>query len=345
MTTGTADAVGTTPTAADAAPAVSITGLVKRYGELVAVDGLSLTIHRGEILGLLGPNGSGKTTTINCLLQLLTYDKGEIEVLGEPMSATAYDLKRRIGIVPQEVAVFDELTVWENIDAFCALYVPDRAERRRLVDKAIAFVGLEKFRRFRPKKLSGGLLRRLNIACGIAHEPELLILDEPTVAVDPQSRDSILDGIRRLNEAGTTVVYTSHYMEEVEMLCHRVVILDRGRQVAVGSLDELKAMIGTGERIRVQVVGATGGTTGVSALGEEVLERLGRLEHARTVTFEDGELTVECSSGAHNLSDVLGVLADAGVAVGRVTSQPPTLNDVFLEITGRELRDLGGDEG
>ena len=337
------------------APAVCIRGLVKRYGELVAVDGLSLTIPRGEILGLLGPNGSGKTTTINCLLQLLTYDKGEIEVLGQPMSATSYGLKRRIGIVPQEVAVYDELTVAENIDAFCALYVSDRAERRRLVDEAIAFVGLDKFRRFLPKKLSGGLLRRLNIACGIAHQPDLLILDEPTVAVDPQSRDSILDGIRRLNEAGTTVIYTSHYMEEVEQLCHRIVIVDRGRQVAAGTADELKAMIGTGERIRLQVVAvakdaggaeptAAGAPAGAPVLGEALLERLRCLEHARTVTYEDGELTVECTSGAHNLSDVLTVLADAGVTIGHVTSQPPTLNDVFLEITGRELRDLGGDE-
>ncbi|MCL3777629.1 MULTISPECIES: ABC transporter ATP-binding protein [unclassified Actinomyces] len=345
---------------AGAAPAVAITGLVKRYGELVAVDGLSLTIPRGEILGLLGPNGSGKTTTINCLLQLLTYDKGEIEVLGEPMSATSYGLKRRIGIVPQEVAVYDELTVAENIDAFCALYVSDGATRRRLVEETIAFVGLEKFRRFRPKKLSGGLLRRLNIACGIAHRPEILILDEPTVAVDPQSRDSILDGIRRLNEAGTTIIYTSHYMEEVEQLCHRIVIIDRGQQVAAGTADELKAMIGTGERIRIQVVavgapGAAGtgeaeaaqkaaGSTGAPALGEELLERLRCLEHARTVTYEDGVLTVECTRGAHNTSDVLALLAEADVTIGHVTSQPPTLNDVFLEITGRELRDLGGDE-
>ena len=210
------------PTADRADRAVTIRSLVKRYGELIAVDGLSLEIGRGEVLGLLGPNGSGKTTTINCLLQLLTYDKGEISVFGRPMSATAYDLKRRIGVVPQEVAVFDELTVAENIDAFCALYVGDRARRRRLVEAAIAFVDLEKFANFRPKKLSGGLLRRLNIACGIAHAPELIIFDEPTVAVDPQSRSAILEGIRRLNERGATIIYTSHYMEEVEELCRRI---------------------------------------------------------------------------------------------------------------------------
>ena len=318
--------------ARDTGPAVEVGSLVKRYGELVAVDGLSLRIPRGQVLGLLGPNGSGKTTTISCILQLLTYDKGSIRVFGEPMTPTAYGLKRRIGVVPQEVAVFDELTVAENVDAFCALYVRDRAERRRLVAEAIAFVGLEKFVKFKPKKLSGGLLRRLNIACGIAHGPDLIILDEPTVAVDPQSRNAILDGIKRLNERGATIIYTSHYMEEVEQLCDRIVIMDRGRQVASGTSDELKAMIGTGERIRVEIADPV-------PLGEEALEGLRRLEHVRTATYREPEVLVECSPGAHNLSDVMGALAGAGATCGRVTSEPPTLNDVFLEITGRALRD------
>ena len=316
----------------DTGPAVEVGSLIKRYGELVAVDGLSLKIPRDQVLGLLGPNGSGKTTTINCILQLLAYDKGSIRVFGEPMTPTAYGLKRRIGVVPQDVAVFDELTVAENVNAFCALYVRDRTERRRLVAEAIAFVGLEKFVRFKPKKLSGGLLRRLNIACGIAHGPDLIILDEPTVAVDPQSRNAILDGIRRLNEHGATIIYTSHYMEEVEQLCHRIVIMDRGRQVASGTSDELKAMIGIGERIRLEVVDPV-------PLGEEALEGLRRLEHVRTATRKDGEVLIECSPGAHNLSDVMKALEEAGATCGRVTSEPPTLNDVFLEITGRALRD------
>ena len=311
---------------------VQVRNLVKRYGELAAVDHLNFDIHPGEIFGLLGPNGSGKTTTINCILQLLRYDHGEIDLFGTRMNATDYESKRRIGIVPQDVAVFDELTVRENIDAFCALYVSDRAQRRRMVDDAIAFVGLEKFEKFRPKKLSGGLLRRLNIACGIAHAPELIILDEPTVAVDPQSRNAILDGIRRLNEHGATIIYTSHYMEEVEQLCHRIVIMDRGRQVASGTSDELKAMIGIGERIRLEVVDPV-------PLGEDALEGLRRLEHVRTATHRDGEVLIECSPGAHNLSDVMKALEEAGATCGRVTSEPPTLNDVFLEITGRALRD------
>ena len=315
-----------------AGAAVEIESLVKRYGELIAVDGLSLRIGRGEVVGLLGPNGSGKTTTINCLLQLLSYDKGAIRVFGEPMSPTAYGLKRRIGVVPQEVAVFDELTVAENVDAFCALYVRDRGLRRRMVSEAVAFVGLEKFAAFKPKKLSGGLLRRLNIACGIAHRPDLIILDEPTVAVDPQSRSAILDGIKRLNQEGATVIYTSHYMEEVEQLCDRITIMDRGRQVASGTSDELKAMIGTGERIRVEVVDPL-------PLGEEALEALRRLERVRSVAYEAPTALIECAAGPHNLSDVMGALAGVGATCGRVVSEPPTLNEVFLEITGRALRD------
>ena len=305
-----------------AGTAVEIESLVKRYGELIAVDGLSLRIGRGE----------GKTTTINCLLQLLSYDKGAIRVFGEPMSPTAYGLKHRIGVVPQEVAVFDELTVAENVDAFCALYVRDRGLRRRMVSEAIAFVGLEKFAAFKPKKLSGGLLRRLNIACGIAHRPDLIILDEPTVAVDPQSRSAILDGIKRLNQEGATVIYTSHYMEEVEQLCDRITIMDRGRQVASGTSDELKAMIGTGERIRVEVVDPL-------PLGEEALEALRRLERVRSVAYEAPTALIECAAGPHNLPDVMGALAGAGATCGRVVSEPPTLNEVFLEITGRALRD------
>ncbi|MCL2323998.1 MAG: ABC transporter ATP-binding protein, partial [Actinomycetia bacterium] len=231
---------------------VQVHELVKRYGDLVALDHFDLVIEQGEVFGLLGPNGSGKTTAINCILQLLTYDKGTITVFGEPMSPTRYDLKRRIGIVPQNIAVFEELTVRENIDYFCALYVKDKARRRALVDEAIAFVGLQDYTKFRPRKLSGGLARRLNIACGIAHKPELIFLDEPTVAVDPQSRNAILEGILRLNREGSTIVYTSHYMEEVEEICSRIMIMDHGRVLASGTNNELKAMIGTGEKIQVE---------------------------------------------------------------------------------------------
>ena len=178
---------------------VKIDNLVKRYKELIALDHFSLEIREGEIFGLLGPNGSGKTTTINCLLSLLSFDKGKIEIFGKEMSPVQYDIKRQIGVIMQNVAVFQELTVYENIDYFCGLYIRDKATRKQYVMDAVHFTGLEKFLKFYPKKLSGGLLRRLNIACGIAHKPKLIILDEPTVAVDPQSRNQILEGIQKLN--------------------------------------------------------------------------------------------------------------------------------------------------
>jgi ABC-2 type transport system ATP-binding protein len=209
---------------------IKINDLVKRYGDLIALDHLDLEIKEGEIFGLLGPNGSGKTTTINCLLSLLSFDKGNIEIFGKKMTPVSYDIKKEIGVIMQNVAVFDELTVYENIDYFCGLYITDKAKRKEYVEEAIRFVELGEFRKFHPKKLSGGLLRRLNIACGIAHKPKLIILDEPTVAVDPQSRNRILEGIQELNRNGATVIYTSHYMEEVEQICTRIAIMDKGKK-------------------------------------------------------------------------------------------------------------------
>ena len=325
---------------------IAIEGLVKRYDELLALDHFDLHVDQGEIFGLLGPNGSGKTTSINCMLALLTYDRGSIRLFGESMAPTRYDLKRRIGIVPQQVAVIDELTVHEDIDYFCSLYVNDRARRRALVDEAIEFVELEEFVRFRPGKLSGGLLRRLNIACGIAHKPELIFFDEPTVAVDPQSRNAILGGIQRLRAEGATVVYTSHYMEEVEQICDRVMIMDHGRALAQGTPDELKRSIRTGERIAIELEGPSGPrarpdsrTSDGDALPTRELERLRALPHVLDVSLADNLLTVSCEASEHNLTDVLASLRAGNARLGRITCAPPTLNDVFLEITGRELRD------
>ena len=212
---------------------VKIENLVKRYKELIALDHFNLEIKEGEIFGLLGPNGSGKTTTINCLLSLLSFDKGTIEIFGEKMTPSNYKIKKQIGIIMQNVAVFNELNVYENIDYFCGLYITDKSLRKQYVQEAIEFAGLQDFIKFYPKKLSGGLLRRLNIACGIAHKPKLIILDEPTVAVDPQSRNKILEGIAELNRNGATIIYTSHYMEEVEQLCTRIAIMDKGKNLAI----------------------------------------------------------------------------------------------------------------
>ena len=308
---------------------VKIENLVKRYGDLIALDHLDLEIKKGEILGLLGPNGSGKTTTINCLLSLLSFNKGRIEIFGKEMSPTAYDIKKNIGIIMQNVAVFDELTVYENIDYFCGLYINDKAKRKGYVEDAIRFTGLEDFVKFYPKKLSGGLLRRLNIACGIAHKPELIILDEPTVAVDPQSRNKILEGIQQLNRDGATIIYTSHYMEEVEQICTRIAIMDKGRKIAEGTKEELKRMIKNTETLTIEIIGLTDADRAAVA----------GLPHVYDTAYDGSKLTVYCSGGKHNLIRILGLLQEKEISFGRVYTELPTLNDVFLEITGKALRD------
>ena len=310
-------------------PVVEIENLVKRYQELVALDHFNLTIEEGEIFGLLGPNGSGKTTTINCILALLAFDKGTVRVFGREMRPDSYDLKRQIGVVMQNVAVFQELTVYENIDYFCGLYVRDKALRRQYVEEAIDFVGLNDFRKFYPKKLSGGLLRRLNIACGIAHKPKLIILDEPTVAVDPQSRNKILEGIQELNRNGATIIYTSHYMEEVEQICTRIAIMDKGKNLAIGTTEELKRMIKKSEIISIDILDLL--PAQIAAIRD--------IKHVYEVTFEHHCLKVLCRGGSHNLPHILNYLQEQNVSFGRVYSELPTLNDVFLEITGKELRD------
>ena len=308
---------------------VQIENLVKRYGDLVALNHLNLDIHEGEIFGLLGPNGSGKTTAINCLLSLLKYDKGTIEIFGQPMTPDNYQAKQQIGIVLQNVAVFDELTVYENIDYFCGLYVSDKKKRKELVDDAVRFVGLEDYCKMYPKKLSGGLLRRLNIACGIAHKPRLIIMDEPTVAVDPQSRNKILEGIQKLNAQGSTIIYTSHYMEEVEQICTRIAIMDHGRVIASGTSEELKKMIKTGETITVEAI----------FLEEKHLQDIRSLPHVFDLHYENQILILRCTGAQHNLIRLLNYLQSQDITFGRVFSELPTLNDVFLEITGKQLRD------
>lgn len=308
---------------------IDVKNLVKRYGDLVALDHFDLHVDKGEIFGLLGPNGSGKTTAINCILSLLKYDRGDITLFGKPMYPSNYETKRKIGVVMQNVAVFNELTVYENIDYFCGLYVSDKSKRRALVEEAMEFTALKDFRKFLPKKLSGGLLRRLNIACGIAHKPELIFLDEPTVAVDPQSRNNILEGIRQLNRQGATIVYTSHYMEEVEQLCTRIMIMDKGREIATGTKEELKAMIRTGEKITVEL----------PVLPDGIYERLQKIDGVLGATYDNGILMVNSRPSSHTLISILDMLRHENLGFGRVFSEPPTLNDVFLEITGKQLRD------
>lgn len=308
---------------------IQVDHLTKFYGAFKALDDLSFQVKKGEILGLLGPNGSGKTTTIHCILSLLNFEQGSITILGKKMNPDCYDIKKEIGVVFQEVAVFDQLTVYENINYFCGLYVQDKQKRAGYVEQAIRLVGLEDFRKFRPKQLSGGLLRRLNIACGIAHKPSIIFFDEPTVAVDPQSRNHILEGIKKLNRDGATIIYTSHYMEEVEQLCSRIIIMDHGKIIASGTKEKLKELVSIEEKVTVEL----------DAITSLQLEKLRKQKTVKEVGYEERILTVIYQNGDNNLGDLVDFLKEQKLAYHRIFSELPTLNDVFLELTGKELRD------
>ncbi|MBP3801927.1 MAG: ABC transporter ATP-binding protein [Clostridia bacterium] len=308
---------------------IEVKNLVKKYKEITAIDGLSFDVHEGEILGLLGPNGSGKSTTMNCILSLLKYNKGTIKIFGKEMNPNSYETKSKIGVIFQDVAVFDELTVYENIDYFCGLYIEDKKTRKKYIEDAIKLVGLEDFKKFYPKKLSGGLLRRLNIACGIAHKPKLIFLDEPTVAVDPQSRNNILEGIKKLRDNGATIVYTTHYMEEVEILCDRVVIIDKGKVIAEGTTESIKELAKIEEKVTVEV----------NNLDKSYVEKIKQLKNVDEVNYEDGLLLVTYKEGKNNLVDMVEFLKKEEIKYEKINSEKPTLNDVFLELTGKELRD------
>ena len=309
---------------------IEINQLVKRYKELLALDHFNLEVREGEILGFLGPNGCGKTTAINCMLGLLTYDKGDIRIFGEAMTPNAYHIKENIGLVPQELAYFEQLTVYENIDFFCGLYIKDKQRRKSLVEEAISFVGLEDYRKFFPNKLSGGLKRRLNIACGIAHKPKLIFLDEPTVAVDAQSRNFILEGIKRLNKEGSTIVYTTHYLDEADQLCDRIVIMDKGHNVVDGTPEELKSMIATKEVIHLELV---------EEASADIVREMESLPHLQLLDKNKATYILQFTQKGSNIVDLAQLLNQHGLAYLKLYSEQPSHSDVFLSFTGNELRD------
>lgn len=308
---------------------IEIKGLVKQYKELRALDGLDLNVVKGRIMGLLGPNGSGKSTAINCILSLLSKDAGSVKIYGREMTPESYDIKSKIGVVFQDVGVFNELSVYENIDYFCGLYIKDKKKRRDLVQRTMDIVALNDFKKFKPKQLSGGLLRRLNIACGIAHRPEIIFFDEPTVAVDPQSRNNILEGIKQLNKEGSTIIYTSHYMDEVDMLCDDIVILDNGKVIAKGSSDELKSMINISQKIEFKA----------NELSDIAIERIKSMNKLISFEYKDGICKLAFAHGEGKIVELINILTEKSVSYDELFSEKPSLNDVFLYLTGKDLRD------
>ena len=308
---------------------IEVKNLTKKYKNLTALDNLTFEVKEGEILGLLGPNGSGKSTTINCLLQLINYQSGSIKIFNREFLPDSYDIKRQIGVIFQEIAVFDELTVVENIDYFCGLYISNKQLRKKYVDEAIKFVSLEKFKKFYPKQLSGGLKRRLNIACGIAHKPKIIFLDEPTVAVDPQSRNNILEGIKKLKNNKSTILYTTHYMEEAELLCDRIIIIDKGKIIAQGTVDELKKLINIDEKIIVETKG----------INDIFINEIRNFKNVNDIKKNGNTLFITYNKGENNLGHLIDYLKKNKIQYSKIFSLMPTLNDVFLYFTGKELRD------
>lgn len=307
--------------------------IVKRYGNHLALDHVDLEISEGEILGLLGPNGAGKTTLIHSLAGLIGIDSGEIEVFGKrQQKQNILDIKRQIGLVTQDITVFEDLTARENLQFFGGIYGLKGAMLQQRVDETLEFVGLTEHAGQLPTKFSGGMKRRLNIACALTHKPELLIMDEPTVGIDPQSRNHILESVRELQRQGTTIVYTTHYMEEVQAIASRVVIMDQGHVIAAGTIDELVENIQHEEKIKLEVAEPT----------EELLEKLRQIDGVKQVTQKGAELHIISRVGSGNLDRALSLAKSAG-GVRSVSAEKPTLEDVFITLTGKKLRDGEGE--
>jgi ABC-2 type transport system ATP-binding protein len=326
--------VTTTPTAARMKPEdgdvmLRCTNLRKAYGSLKAVDGISFEIRAGETYGLLGPNGAGKTTVISVIAGVLEADSGDVTLEGLPMGPSALDAKALIGYGPQDVALYPDLTGRENLRFFASLYRIERREARERVAEVLDVVGLAERADEQVKKYSGGMKRRLNIAVGLLHRPKLLILDEPTVGVDPQSRNSILDSIEALSSEGMAVLYTTHYMEEAERLCDRVGIVDLGHLIAEGPPRALTAELGQAEHIMMEVEGDLART--VAAV--DALPVSGR------TTGDQGVVDVLVTDAESALPEVMQAAMGAGASIRSVTVQEPDLEVVFLHLTGKRLRD------
>ncbi|MCX8128729.1 MAG: ABC transporter ATP-binding protein [Clostridia bacterium] len=308
---------------------LEVNNLVKRYNDFLAVDNINLSIKEGEIFGLLGPNGAGKTTTISTITGLTRMDGGELRILGKNMKSHEMEIKRDIGIVPQDIAVFDDLTANENLDYFGRLYGLRGKVLKERIEQSLEFTGLLDKRREYPKKFSGGMKRRLNIACAIVHQPKLIIMDEPTVGIDPQSRNHILQSIRELNKMGSTIIYTSHYMEEVEEICSYIVIMDHGRVIAKGTKDELKALVAFEEKVVMELAN----------VNYTIIDSIKKLQGVKDTVLNGNQLTVLSKKGSKNLSRIIECISEANSEIISLNIDKPTLESVFLTLTGRTLRD------
>ncbi|PLS01844.1 ABC transporter ATP-binding protein [Neobacillus cucumis] len=308
---------------------LEIKNLTKKFGDFIAVDNMSLAIQEGEIFGFLGSNGAGKSTTINMVSGLLRSNSGEIHILGKNIATHSKFAKMNIGIVPQDLAIYEDMTAYENVRFFAGLYGMRGTELKERVEEALEFVGLLDKQKSHPKNFSGGMKRRLNIACAIAHRPKLIIMDEPTVGIDPQSRNYILTSVRKLNEMGCTVIYTSHYMEEVEEICSRIAIVDHGKVIAEGTKAQLKAIITDTKDIWIEV-------KNTENLDETPLKEI---KGVNSISIEENVVKINSQSEVNNLNQMIQFFINRGMEIRSLQEQAPNLETVFLTLTGRNLRD------
>ncbi|HEU4962709.1 MAG TPA: ABC transporter ATP-binding protein [Bacilli bacterium] len=308
---------------------IEVTGLVKKYKDHVAVNGVDLQIEEGEIFGLLGPNGAGKSTTMNTLLGLLKVNGGTVKMFGKDFSKHAREIKSSVGYVPQDFAFFETLSAIDNVMYWGKLYGLRDKELEKAVKDALEFTGLWDRRKSKASTFSGGMKRRLNIACAIVHQPRILFMDEPTVGVDPQSRNNILESIKTMNQNGMTIIYTTHYMEEIEAICERVAIMDFGKVIALGSIDELVESISTGNRLTMELIANT----------EAAVPVIEKTEGVVSCTNMDGELHIQLGNDEKYLMTLIEALMQNGFGIKTMTLDKPNLETVFLQLTGKKLRD------
>ena len=311
---------------------LSVQNLVKNYGDFCAVDDLSFSVGEREIFGLLGPNGAGKSTTMNVITSLCDFGKGSVTVDGMDIVKDKEKVRRFIGMVPQEIALYPFLNAEENVKFFASLYGLKGKELNSAAREALEFVGLSDRAKMKPKKMSGGMKRRLNIACGIAHHPKLIIMDEPTVGVDAQSREHILGSIKTLRERGATVIYTSHYMNEVEDICDRIAIIDHGKFVACGTEQELISMVSDSKALKI--------STEVRANfpADDLISEFSMLPHVKKARIDNGEIILEINASCKDFTLFLEHIQKRGLPICGITSESMNLEDVFIALTGRELR-------
>jgi ABC-2 type transport system ATP-binding protein len=343
------------------ATVIQVQNLQKSFGSTRAVDGISFEVTAGTIYGLLGPNGAGKTTTISCVTGLLKADGGRIVVDGVEFAADPIRAKRALGVVPQETAIYATLSAYENVAYFASLHGLSGGELRRKVNEALERVGLASDSKQQSRTFSGGMKRRLNLAIGLVHGPKILLLDEPTVGIDPQARINILDVVRALQREGTAVLYTTHYLEEAENLCDRVGIMDRGRILAEGTVPELRRLVGEGTVITLRggftadafnaAVAADSGVRVLSledkaamvSMGGGLAQSGGTQRSAGTAGAASavgaGGAPASARAGGRSAADLLSMLLRAGIDVEEIAIREPSLQNVFIKLTGRELRD------